>query len=410
MSDLTPDAPLSTTIDTEGTPSASGAGTPAFVPSSEPSAHDTLTALFNDDPEPKEAAPAAKPDTGKDAPKDGEKADPKPVETKADKAEKADNSTEAKDEKPATPRDPTGKFAPKEKAEDDEPSQDGAKPGEERQNDGRRHVEAPRNFLPKAKELWRNTPAVVQQEVERLTREHETELQQHREASERYSAIRDYDELARSNGRDLKDSLAKVVEIENALAANPIAGLNRILQEVGPRKPDGQPISLYEVAAHIVQQGPEGYQRMVSQQPQAQQPQVNPEVESLKQELSAIRSQMTAAQVIEPFARENPRYYELQDDIAFFLNSGKIPNSLNPVERLAAAYDMAERINPPSHVDPRPDTQGLEHDRRADDGFSGSKSIKSAPGAVSDEIEAEAQGDESARDTILKELRRLNRS
>src|SRR3546814_9789694 len=38
----------------------------------------------------------------------------------------------------------------------------------------RRYPEAPSKFLPKAKEVWRNTPLAVQQEVDRIVREHET--------------------------------------------------------------------------------------------------------------------------------------------------------------------------------------------------------------------------------------------
>src|SRR3546814_16672819 len=72
---------------------------------------------------------------------------------------------------------------------------------------------------------------------------------------------------------------------------------------------------------------------------------------------------------------------------------------------------MAERINPPSHAEPRAaDIEGLEPERRADPAFSGSKSIKSAPGSVSGDIEVTAKGDESVRDSILKELRRLTRA
>lgn len=401
------DAPLSTVIDTDASPTAVGGGAPASLsepadPAAPPSLRETLETVFKEGEDPaKVEAPAEK----TDAPKPDAKTDEKPA--KAPDGEKVEPK----------PRDPAGKFAAKDGGEESAPEADKAdKTGEgeaDKQNDGRRHVEVPRNFLPKAKELWRNTPAIVQQEIERITHDHETELQQHREATERYAAVKDYDDLARSNGRDLRQSLARVVEIETALAKNPIAGLNRILQEVGPRKPDGQPFSLYEVAAHIVQSGPQGYQQMVAQAQQApQQRQADPEVASLKEELASVKSQMTATQIIEPFARENPRYYELQDDIAFFLQSGRIPASLSPNDRLAAAYDMAERINPPSHVSPTANDQGLDPQttRRADDGFSGSKSIKSAPGSVSDDAEAEAKGDESIRDSLLKTMRRLNRS
>src|SRR3546814_12823543 len=98
---------------------------------------------------------------------------------------------------------------------------------------------------------------------------------QHREALERYESVRDFDELARQNGRDLRQSLMQVNELENLLKSNPIAGLNKVLMQAGPHKADGQPVSLMEVAQFIVQKGPQGYQQMMAQaqQPQQQQAQ-----------------------------------------------------------------------------------------------------------------------------------------
>src|SRR3546814_19579152 len=106
--------------------------------------------------------------------------------------------------------------------------------------------------------------------------------------------------------------------------------------------------------------------------------------------------------IIDPFKRDHPRYAELEQDIAFFLQSGKIPTSLSPSDRLAAAYDMAERINPPSHAEHRAaDIDGLEPDRRADTAFRGSKSIKSAPGSVSEDTEVTDKGAESDRKSVV---------
>src|SRR3546814_16478641 len=74
-----------------------------------------------------------------------------------------------------------------------------------------------------------------------------------------------------------------------------------------------------------------------------------------------MQEQQLAATIIDPFKRDHPRYAELEQDIAFFLQSGKIPTSLSPSDRLAAAYDMAERINPPSHAEHR-----AAEDRKSD--------------------------------------------
>src|SRR3546814_16029092 len=65
--------------------------------------------------------------------------------------------------------------------------------------------------------------------------------------------IREYDELAARNGVDLRQTLAEVKHLEDLMEANPLAALNAILLRSGPRKADGQPVSLFEMAAHIVQ-------------------------------------------------------------------------------------------------------------------------------------------------------------
>src|SRR3546814_15377889 len=79
----------------------------------------------------------------------------------------------------------------------------------------RRYPEAPSKFLPKAKEVWRNTPLAVQQEVDRIVREHETATQQHREELEHYESVRHFDELARQNRRDLRQLLMQVNEMDD---------------------------------------------------------------------------------------------------------------------------------------------------------------------------------------------------
>ena len=299
--------------------------------------------------------------------------------------------TRRKEEK-AAPE--TSEKAPPETEEDDkQPREDG------KEEPKGKHPEAPAKFLPRAKELWRNTPNEVKAEVDRVLREAEESSA----AYKRYDDLREFDELAKSNGRDLRESLTKLNHIENLLQSNPIAGLNAILMEIGPRKADGQAISLLEVANYIVNQGPQGYQQMVAQ-PRQERP--DAEVQALRAELNQIKVQQAARDIIEPFAAKHPRYQELEDDIALFLESGKIPTSLSPSDRLAAAYDMAVRINPSSHVPATIDEPAPE--RRADSDFGGSaKSIKSSPGSVTEEVEDRGESGESIRDSIRMASRRF---
>src|SRR5690606_3199411 len=156
------------------------------------------------------------------------------AKAKADEAKEAEKAEKAaKPEKQERSRGEDGKFA---KAETEQPGQadkraaekpatgqDGEKP---RQSEGRGHSEPPARFLPEARQKWANVPNEVKAEIHRVSQEMEAEITKHRDASERYEAIRQFDEVARSNGRELKDSLAKVAQVEQALARNPIAGLD----------------------------------------------------------------------------------------------------------------------------------------------------------------------------------------
>jgi hypothetical protein len=376
--------PLSTSIDRGGAPLGAGGGVPSLTepadapkPDAQPeTAGDTLKAELERIRGEEAKEVKAK---GEDAAKD--------AKVKVEEAEKAE-----KDEKSAKPRAEDGKFA-KAKTDGDEPDVEAkankgepekaaterAETDKSRQSEGQKYHEPPARFLPKAKEVWANVPHAVKGEIARLTQEHEAEVTKYRQAGERYEPIRQFDDIARSNGRELKDSLTKLVEVEKDLARNPIAGLESVLREIGPRKADGSHLSLMDVLKYV-SENPQAYQQAVSQPRQQQQErQPDPEVQALKQEVMSMRQQQTVQSIITPFAEQNPRYHELEEDIAFFLTSGKIPANLSPQERLEAAYDMAARINPTSSVAPSQDREALAVAKPVPSDDAGAKSIRGAP-------------------------------
>lgn len=370
------DDTLSTVIDTESENDATGGGKAAIA---EPSARDDVAAAF------KEAE--AKADE-----KATEKPEPKP-------------DTEAKPEPKAEPKKEPEEKAPEAAEKEVEPKPEDPKAEPDAKAEKGKHHEAPEKFLPAAKELWRNVPHPVRAEVHRVLSEATAANEQYK----RYDDIRPFDDLAKSNGRDLRESLMKMSQIEDLLQANPIAGLNAILGEIGPRKADGQPYSMMEVAQYIAQQGQQGYQQIVQSGQQAQQQQAgSAQVEALQAQISQMKVEAATRDVVEPFRAANPRYDELQDDVAFFLQSGKIPSSLSAPEKLAAAYDMAVRINPASHVSDAPASGGEPADNvRAGDFGGKTKSIKSSPGSVSDDTDDSATSDESVLDSIRAVQRRM---
>lgn len=382
------DDTLSTVVDTGTDNDAAGGGK---APIAEPSARDDIAAAFKDADEADEEKADAK--------QDAEKAEPKPDpkakdDAKADAKPEDKSADDAKGDKSEPKPEDADKDAAKAEAKDEKPEKG-------------KHHEAPEKFLPAAKEMWRNTPHPVRAEVHRVLAEADAAREQYK----RYDDIRPFDEMAKSNGRDLRESLAKMAQIEDMLQANPIAGLNAILSEVGPRKQDGSPYSMMEVAQFIAQQGAQGYQQILQNGQQvAREQQGQSQIQALENRIAQMQVEAATAQIIEPFRAANPRYDELQDDIAFFLQSGKIPASLSAPERLAAAYDMAVRINPSSHVSDASASDGDNASNVRAGNFGGNpKSIKSSPGSVSDDAEDGADSSESVLDSIRAVQRRMNR-
>lgn len=290
--------------------------------------------------EPEKAKAEVKPDP---------KAKPEPVETPEAKAEN--------EAKAARERQPDGKFAPKEGAKEPsaavvaEPADGSGQDGkaEAQPSEGKDYTKPPAHFLPRAKEAWSAASPDVQREVYRMQQNYEKGLQEHRESHEFRKELREFEEMAGQHGTTVKAALNNYVAIDNLLKSNPVAGIERVLTSIG--------ITPQQYAQHVM-----GQEQARQADPQgAQNNQLNQTVQQLQQQLQQMRQEQEQraakdaeakqlseleAKFITPFKAEHERYDELEEDIAFFLNSGKIPSNLSERERLEAAYDMAERINP----------------------------------------------------------------
>lgn len=256
---------------------------------------------------------------------------------------------------------------------------------EGRQSEGRKHTDAPARFLPEAREKWSSVPREVKGEIHRVSQEYEAELKKARDSSERYEPLRQFDEMARQNGGSLEQSLRRVVEIETALAQNPISGLDMILRQAGPRKPDGSPMSIVEVAQFISQQTPQQMQALMNK-PQVQQKQPDPEVNKLRQQMNEMQRQFVSTSlspVIESFAAKHPDYAQLEPQIAAVLRKGVVDEiygtGLSPEQRLSAAYRMVGGHIVPSHADPEPAPENSQPAQARQANPAGRKSVAGSP-------------------------------
>jgi hypothetical protein len=284
--------------------------------------------------------------------KKAEKPDPKAESTpaKPDPAQAA-KSAETAEAKAERERAADGKFVSKEPKE---PSASTAEPADgsgqdgkaqARPSEGRDYTKPPAHFLPRAKEGWGTTPPDVQGEVHRMVENYEKGLGEYKESHEKWKPLREFEQIAKQAGTTVPDYLKSVYAIDQLIRTNPVEGIKRVLASAN--------ITPEQYARHVLQQA-----QQQPPNPQAQQQtQLNQTIQQLQQQITQMQQRdqqreeearlaQVAQRFIEPFKAEHPRYDELEGDIAFFLNSGKISSDLSEHERLEAAYDMAERINP----------------------------------------------------------------
>jgi hypothetical protein len=254
----------------------------------------------------------------------------------------------------------------------------------------RQPIEAPAKFMPRAKELWTNTPHEVRVEMQRVMAEAETEANSARESSKQYEALKPYAEMAERSGTTIDQAMSRYVQMEQTLRNNPSEGFRALATNMGmtPVQVIGHVMAAYgvrpeQLAQHMMQ-SPNDYTALAARPQASSQHQPNNEVMQLRQQMAQMQQSMQhnqlQATVIEPFARENPRYHELEGTIAQFLQSDIIPKALGPSDRLAAAYDMAVRIS--SQVKAQPAIQQNSQDSadsRADTDFGGKLSVRGAP-------------------------------
>ena len=154
---------------------------------------------------------------------------------------------------------------------------------------------APTRFSVAAKEKWTEVPEEVRAEVLRMEKELKAGLEKHRVAAARDADLADFHNRASRGGKTLKEALCGYVSLEDLLRTDPDKGLDVLFENIG--------VSPHEWAAKL-----------------------------LGQEVDSV------TEAVAKFAATHPRFDELSEDIAFFLDTGR-------ADDLAEAYSLAERFN-----------------------------------------------------------------
>lgn len=272
------------------------------------------------------------------------------------KAEAEKPKVEPKAEKPAPERGENGKFKPKEQPAETQEVQsseadadddgEGEQEGEAtRSSEGRDIDKPPARFLPRAKEKWGDVDPDVRGEVHRALSEMQKGMEEYKESHDFRKELRPYEELAKASGTTVTRALENYTAIDRLLRENPTAGVEKVLQSIG--------VTPQQYAQHVLGQAQQQAQNPAmaqTQQLQGQIQQLQQQIMQLtqgtEQDKAAARIAEVERSVIAPFREQHERYDELESDIVFFLNSGKIPSNIPERQRLEYAYDMAERINP----------------------------------------------------------------
>lgn len=280
-----------------------------------------------------EAKPVEKPDAKAEVSKSAGDAVRKANEALKAKAEAEaqkptpEKKTEAKEPEPRT-RSEDGKFASKESPAE-KPS-DGtvqAKTEGNQPAEGRKpHHEPPARFQDIAKRDWNGVPDTVKEDVHRVIAENEKGIQKYKESAERFDALREYDDLARKNGRaeGLKDTLRQLTDIESAFERSPIEGLKKVTDHFG--------LNLQAVAAHIMGQNP-------NQQVQ----EAHTRIRELEAQIQHMEMEKQAPKMVADFAAAegHERFDELAETIAVLLETGSAKD-------LASAYKLADVLKSPA--------------------------------------------------------------
>jgi hypothetical protein len=199
-----------------------------------------------------------------------------------------------------------------------------------------------------AKRDWDTAPESVRGEVYRMHDEFSRAYQRYKADHDTMNSIRPWQDMAAQHGTTLPKALNNYVTMEQKLRADPIGGLDVIVNNLNLRAPDGRKIGLRDIAYHILNQSPEQHkllqQANVQQAASHQIGALHQEIAGLKNTLHQMHNQQqftTTRSAVDQFADHHPRFDELGDLIEQELKTGY---------DLETAYRRAELLRPATHA------------------------------------------------------------
>jgi len=313
---------------------------------------------------------------------------------------------------PRTAKDAVGTAAANLRGQAQQPAQQAAQPQQPaRQNqtappipklpDHAPFAQPPVRMGERARRDWAGTPESVRGDIHRIQAEFAKAYQFYKDDHEAYKPIKHYAKMAEEHGTTLVEALDNFVGMEHKLRADPIAGLDVIVNNLGLKDPEtGRRLGLRDISYYVLQQSPEQLQQI--QNANTQQAAAH-QIGALHQEIAGLKETINQWQTtqqfthtrsaVDTFAATHPRFDELGELINTELKLGF---------DLDQAYARAALLRPAAHVEQIHTTPAQT--RPID------RSISGAPGvAPSDGASRRTQKPSgSTRDAVQNALRRVN--
>ena len=208
--------------------------------------------------------------------------------------------------------------------------------------------EPPRRWSEQARQEWHAAPESVRGAVYQMGREFQGAYQKYKADHDVMEELRPYHDLAVKQGTSIRKAFDNYFGMEMKLRQDLIGGLDVIVHNTarsqGLTGPNGGPLTIHDVARHVVSMTPEQHQltqqRNIQQSAEQRLGQMQQQVAQQEQALNQILYQQkftyTRSQV-DQFAQGHPRFDELADLIKSELDLGF---------SLEQAYLRADRLRP----------------------------------------------------------------
>jgi hypothetical protein len=151
---------------------------------------------------------------------------------------------------------------------------------------------------PRAAAAWDKVPDEVRADAHRMYREIGQAFTKYKGAHDYMQTIAPYEKMAREQGTTLARVLENHVGIEAKLREDPIGGLEVIVHNLNLQTPDGQKLTLRDLAWHHLNQTPE-QQQLIQQRNEAQATRL--QLEQMRREQEALVNEMRRAQYVQHF-------------------------------------------------------------------------------------------------------------